>query len=74
MLDDNTTDKIFDDLVLEKTTLLNELKTVYKSSLDSEGVKKERIINGKLSAVESMIRNVLKYKNIIAKEKFKNDL
>ena len=73
MLDDNTTDKMFDDLVLEKTTLLTELKTVYKS-LDNESTKKERIINGKLNAVESMIRNILKYKNIIAKEKYQKDL
>jgi hypothetical protein len=73
MLDDNKTDKMFDDLVLEKTTLLTELKTVY-NSLNNESAKKERIINGKLSAVESMIRSILKYKNIIAKEKYQKDL
>jgi len=73
MLDENMTNKLFDDLVLEKTTLLNELKTVY-IKLTDDSVKKERIISSKLVVVDNLIKNVLKYRNIIAKEKYVADI
>jgi hypothetical protein len=73
MLDENMTNKLFDDLVLEKTTLLNELKTVYTKIAD-DSVKKERIISSKLIVVDNLIKNVLKYRNIIAKEKYVADI
>jgi hypothetical protein len=73
MLDDNMTNKLFDDLVLEKTTLLNELKTVYNKKSD-DSVKNERLINSKLVVVDILIKNVLKYRNILAKEKYTADI
>jgi hypothetical protein len=73
MLDDNFTNKLFDDLVLEKTTLLQELKTVY-SKLSDDSAKKERFINSKLVCIDNLIKNILKYRNIILKDKQQSDL
>jgi len=59
--------KIYDDLQSEKNKLFNELKN------DKE-LTKEKTINSKIVCIDSIIKNVLKYRNLKIKEKLKGDL
>jgi hypothetical protein len=65
--DSNYINKLYDELNTSRTTLLNDMKN------DTECLK-ERELNAKLSIVDTIIRNILKYRNIITKAKLKADL
>jgi len=73
MLDNNFINKLFDDLVNEKSKILNELKTLYDKPTD-ESIKKERILNNQLSCIDSILKSIIKYKNMTAKDKLKADI
>ena len=65
--DQNVINRLYDDLNTARSTLMNDLKN------DKECAK-ERIINQKILCLDSLMRNLLKYRNIVTKEKLKADL
>lgn len=52
--------RLFDDLQVEKTFILNEIKN------DKE-LKKVNVLNQKLKVLDNLITNSLKYRNILLK-------
>jgi len=64
-LTDTYINKLYDDLQIEKTAILLEYKN------DKE-LKNTIIINQKLNIVESMMKNLIKYRNIRIKQKLKD--
>jgi len=66
-LDENYMSRLFEDFSSERNKLILELKN------DKE-MTKERILTQKLACIDSLIKNILKYRNINIKEKMKGDL
>ena len=66
-LDENYMSRLFEDFSSERNKLILELKN------DKE-MTKERILTQKLTCIDNLIKNILKYRNINIKEKMKGDL
>jgi len=60
-------DRIYDEFTNARNALMNDLKN------DKECIR-EKVINQKLACVDVMLKNILKYRNIVIKEKLKGDL
>lgn len=65
--DDNYINRLYEETSNTRNSLMNDLKN------DKECLK-EKIINSKLLCIDSIMKNVLKYRNIRIKEKLKGDL
>jgi hypothetical protein len=65
--DHNYINRMYDELNNCRSSLMNDLKN------DRECTK-EKVINQKLQCVDNIIKNILKYRNIVIKEKLKGDL
>lgn len=65
--DDNYINRLYDETNNAHNSLMNELKN------DKE-CQKEKVINAKLHCVDSIMKSILKYRNIRIKEKLKGDL
>lgn len=59
--------KLINDIQLERNKLYNDLKNDVELNHD-------KVINSKLSAVDGIFKSTLKLRNIIIKEKLKQDL
>jgi hypothetical protein len=66
-MDDNYINKLINDIQMARNTLFNELKN------DTE-LSHTNVINQKLTALDSMLKSVLKLRNITIKEKIKQNL
>ena len=66
-IDEQYLSKIYDDLQNEKTKLFIDLKN------DKELVH-ERVINQKLFCIDSIIKGVIKYRNLKIKDKLKFEM
>ena len=66
-LDENYMSRLFEDFSSERNKLILEMKN------DKE-MTKERVLTQKLTCIDNLIKNVLKYRNINIKEKMKGDL
>lgn len=64
--DENYINRFYDELNNSRNSLMTELKN------DKE-LTKERIISQKLNCVDSIMKNLLKYRNLRTKEKLKTD-
>jgi hypothetical protein len=65
--DDNYLNRMYDELNTAYNTLLNELKN------DKECTK-EKSLNMKMACIDTMRKQILKYRNIRIKDKLKGDL
>lgn len=65
--DDNYINRLYDELNNARNSLMLELKNDKECS-------KEKVINGKILCIDSMMKNTLKYRNIKLKAKLKSDL
>jgi hypothetical protein len=65
--DEQYINRLFDEFQTEKAKLVLELKN------DKE-LTKERIISNKMQCIDIMTRSILKYRNLIIREKMKTDL
>ena len=66
-IDDGYINRMFDDWTSQRNILMMEMKN------DKE-MTKERILTQKLTCIDNLIKNILKYRNINIKEKMKGDL
>ena len=66
-MDDNYINKLINDIQMARNTLFNELKN------DTE-LSHTNVINQKLTVLDSMLKSVLKLRNITIKEKIKQNL
>jgi hypothetical protein len=65
--DEQYINRLFDEFQTEKAKLVLELKN------DKE-LTKERIISNKMQCIDVMTRSILKYRNLIIREKMKTDI
>jgi len=65
--DVNYINRLYDELNSSRNTLMNDLKN------DKDCVK-EVTLNKKITCVDTILKSLLKYRNITAKEKLKGDL
>jgi hypothetical protein len=65
--DVNYINRLYDELNSSRNNLMNDLKN------DKECVK-EVTLNKKISCVDTILKSLLKYRNITAKDKLKADL
>jgi hypothetical protein len=65
--DDNYINRLYDELNTSYNTLLNDLKN------DKECTK-EKMLNAKMTCIDNMRKQLLKYRNIKIKDKLKGDL
>lgn len=66
-MDDNYINKLINDIQSARTSLFNDLK-------NDTDLSHTNVINQKLSALDSMLKAVLKLRNIIIKDKIKQNL
>jgi hypothetical protein len=64
---ENYIDKLFEEFNSERSKLMSELKK------DKE-CEKERIITQKISCLDNLMKNILKFRNICIKDKLKGNL
>lgn len=65
--DEQYINRLFDEFQTEKAKLVLELKN------DKE-LTKERLISNKMQCIDVMTRSILKYRNLIIREKMKTDI
>lgn len=65
--DTNYINRLYDEMQQSRNSLMNELKN------DTECTK-EVVLNKKLVCVDTIMKQILKYRNITTKEKLKADL
>jgi hypothetical protein len=66
-MDDNFINKLINDIQTARNTLFNDLK-------NDTDLNHTNVINQKLTALDSMLKAVLKLRNITIKEKIKQNL
>jgi hypothetical protein len=66
-MDDNFINKLINDIQTARNTLFNDLK-------NDTDLSHTNVINQKLTALDSMLKAVLKLRNITIKEKIKQNL
>ena len=66
-MDDNFITKLINDIQTARNTLFNDLK-------NDTDLSHTNVINQKLTALDSMLKAVLKLRNITIKEKIKQNL
>jgi len=66
-MDDNFINKLINDIQMARNTLFNDLK-------NDTDLSHTNVINQKLTALDSMLKAVLKLRNITIKEKIKQNL
>lgn len=65
--DCNYINRLYDELNNSRSSLMNDLKN------DKECTK-EKVLNQKIVCIDIVMKNILKYRNIVTKEKLKGDL
>lgn len=60
-------DRLYDEFTTARQALMTEMKN------DKECTK-EKVINAKLACVDNVLKSLLKYRNVVIKEKLKGDL
>jgi len=66
MEDINYINRLYDELTSCRSNLMTELKN------DKEAIK-ERVLNSKIIIIDSLLKNILKYRNITIRDKQKAD-
>ena len=65
-IDDNYISRMYDDWTVERNSLMLELK-------NDKDLSKEKYITPKLTTIDNILKNILKYRNQKLKEKIKMD-